>query len=325
MKRSFVFIVLALLWIVPPPLLAQATTLPVVATTTLIADVARNVGGDLVDITTLVPPDSDVHAFQPAPQDAVMIEQAAVVLVNGGNLEEGLLQLVESAATVPLTTVSDGVEMRYMDAPGDSTEVCDPNASDTNADETGEHPQEGGCDPHVWGDPHNVAIWAQNIADAFAAADPAHADTYQANAKAYSEKLAALDTDLETLLAPIPAARRVLVTNHDFLGYFAARYHFEIVGTVMPGASTLAEPAPQDVAALVETIKKYNVPAIFAEVSDVTSLANTIAQEAGDVRVVTLYSGSLSAADGPASTYIDYMRFDAQTIVDALMGQPPSP
>ena len=115
MKRSFALIVLALLWIVPPPLLALETTLPVVATTTLIADVARNVGGSLVDVTALVPPDSDVHAFQPAPQDAVMIEQAKVMLVNGGNLEEGLLQLVKSAATVPLTTVSDGVVMRYLD------------------------------------------------------------------------------------------------------------------------------------------------------------------------------------------------------------------
>ena len=356
--------------------LAQTAPVQVVATTTLIADVAHNVGGDLAEVVALIPPDSDTHAFQPTPQDAVVIAQAEVMLVNGGNLEEGLLDLVATAATVPITTVSDGVALRSFGEHADDAEGCavdehdhdddhdadeadhdhdddhdadgddhdhddDHDADEADHDHDDDHDAEaddhdhdddhdadgddhdhehdhGGCDPHVWGDPGNVAVWAENIAEALAAVDPTNADLYRANAAAYQDELAALDADLEALFAPLPDSRRVLVTNHDFLSYFAARYDFAVIGTILPATSTLAEPAPQDVATLIELIKEYGVPAIFAEVSDTDALATTIAAETGDVQVVSLYSGSLSAADGPAGTYLDYMRTNAQAIADAL-------
>src|SRR5690606_3357508 len=130
--------------------------------------------------------------------------------------------------------------------------------------EAGEHEHEededdhahGSCDPHFWTNPQNVMVWAENIAQAFASADPANAEAYHANAAAYIEQLAALDADIEALLAEIPVENRVMVTNHEFLGYFAERYGFEIVGVVLPGGTTLAEPAPQDVAELIEVIER---------------------------------------------------------------------
>ena len=318
MKRLLSPIVLLFTLIILPALSAQDSPLPVVATTSIIADVARNVGGDLVEVAALVPPDTDVHAFQPAPQDAVIIEQAAVVLVNGAGLEEGLLQLVESAATVPLTVVSDGVEALAF---GGDDVVCaleDEHDTDDEHEHDADEHEHGPCDPHFWGDPQNVQVWADNIASAFAAADPVNAEVYLANAATYNEQLDALDAELEAMFDAIPRQQRVIVTNHEFLGYFAARYGFEVAGTVIPGATTLVEPAPQDVAALIETIEAEGVKAIFVEVSDTSTLAGVIASDASDVEVVTLYSGSLSAPDGPAATYIDYMRTNARMIVDAL-------
>lgn len=342
MKRIILSIVPLFIALLPVGLHAQDSRLTVVATTTIIADVARSIGGDLVSVTALIPPDSDVHAFQPAPQDAALIAGADVVLVNGANLEEGLLALVEGSARVPLTVVSNGVPMlafgghdhhdendhaavEYIGVLGVDA-VCGEEAHDdedehsaedeTEADHDHEH---GACDPHVWSSPLNVEIWADNIAAAFAAADPENAAAYRDSAAAYKDQLALLDAELEALFASIPEGGRVIVTNHEFLGYLAARYDFDIVGTVIPSASTLAEPSPQDIAALIGTIRETGVKAIFAEVSDAGALARVIGQEAGDIAVVTLYSDSLSAPDGPAPTYIDFMRFNAQAIAGALI------
>jgi ABC-type Zn uptake system ZnuABC Zn-binding protein ZnuA len=320
MKRLYRFIVPLFMLLLPVSMSAQDAPLKVIATTTIIADVARNVGGDLADVNALIPPDSDVHAFQPAPQDAALIAEADVVLVNGANLEESLLALIESSASVELTVVSNGVPVLAF---GDHEHETigglgvDAECGEHHDDEEAEH-EHGACDPHVWGNPQNVAIWADNIAAAFSAADPDNTDIYAANAAAYKDQLAALDAELEAIYTNIPEASRVIVTNHEFMGYLVARYGLEVVGTVIPSASTLAEPAPQDVAELIGTIQETGVKAIFAEVSDPNALAQVIAQDAGDVAVVALYSESLSAADGPAATYIDFMRYDAQTIAGAL-------
>ena len=344
MKRSLPLIVLFFTLIIAPTLLAQDTRLQVVATTSIIADVARNVGRDLVEVTALVPPDTDSHAFQPSSQDAVMIEGADVVLVNGAGLEEGLLQLVENTASVDLTVVSHGAAVlgvgeAHQDEETDTdheehgaaesigilgedaaceNEEAHEEQSEADANDHDEEHEHGACDPHFWGDPHNVEIWAQNIADAFTVVDPANAETYQANASAYIEQLEALDAELEALFATLPESERLIVTNHNFLSYFVTRYGFEVVGTVIPSVSSLAEPSPQDVADLIGVIEQEGVSAIFAEVSDTSALAQVVARDAGDVTVATLYSESLSASDGPAPTYLDYMRANAQTIVDAL-------
>jgi len=173
----------------------------------------------------------------------------------------------------------------------------------------------------VWYDVANVIMWAGNIAAAFAEADPANAEVYAANAEAYIAELEALVEEIEAQIASLPEASRVLVTNHDFLAYFSVPYGFDVIGTVIPAATTLAEVAPGDIITLVDTIREYDVPAIFAEYSVSTDVAETVAREVGrEVAVVQLYSGSLSEADGPAATYIDYMRYNVSAIVTALGG-----
>lgn len=367
LKRLLIPILLVLMAFVPAS--AQESPLQVVATTTIIADVALQVGGDRVEVVSLVPAGADEHAYQPTPQDIARVARADVVLVNGAGLEEFLATLVGNAAGVQPVVISNGIRvLAYGGHAHDHDEHADEEHSDEHADEhamdeaiigvlgvdaiceadhddhgheedadhadeahSDEHADEahadeehahdhdhGECDPHFWGDPRNVMIWADNIAATFTAADPANANFYAANADAYKAELEALDAELEALLATIPAERRVLVTNHEFLAYFAARYGFEVVGVVL-GATTLAEPTPQNVAALVEVIREEGVRAIFSEATASARLAEVIAAEAGgDVIIATLYSGSLSPADGPAATYIDYMRYNAQVILEAL-------
>jgi ABC-type Zn uptake system ZnuABC Zn-binding protein ZnuA len=342
MKRLLALILPLFLFAAAWSALAQPAALNVVATTTIIADVARSIGGDRITVTTLVPPDSDEHAWQPTPRDAARLAEADLLLVNGAGLELFLGGLLDNAGSVTPVVVSNGITMLpaheahadgHVDDHADAKHigvlgvdmVCDEHdEQEAHSDDEQEAHQDdehahGACDPHVWTDPANVMIWADNIAAALAAADPDGAGFYAANADAYKAQLADLDAEIEALLAPVPAARRVLVTNHNFMAYFAHRYGFEVAGVVL-GETTLAETAPQQVAALVETIRAEAVPAIFTEVSAAAALAEAVAAEAGDIAVVALYSGALSAPDGPAATYFDYMRYNAQAIADALGG-----
>lgn len=313
---------------------AQGEPLKVVATSSILADVARSVGGEYVTVTALIPAGADGHAWQPRPADVLHVAQADLVLAVGIGYETFLGQLVDNAADVPQVVVSNGIPIlpfggHNMDDHDEADHeehiglygeagVCDDDPHEATA-EAG-HDDElahGACDPHVWTDPTNVMIWADNIAVAFAAADPDHAGEYQANAAAYHEQLTALDADVQAALAVVPEARRVLVTNHEFLGYFAHHYGFTLIGGIL-GATTLDEPDPQRLAALVKTVRELGVPAIFAEVSAASPFAQVVAQEAGIGVVTTLYSESLSAADGPAATYLDYLRYNAQQIAAAL-------
>lgn len=178
-----------------------------------------------------------------------------------------------------------------------------------------EHTHEpGSCDSHIWTDVQNVMLWTLYARDVLSELDPMHADVYAANAASYVAELQALDTEIEAILAPIPEERRVLVTNHRAFGYMAYRYDLEMVGTVIPGGSTTAEPSAEDIAALIEVIEDYGVPAIFTEniVSD--TLATQIAESTG-AQITQLYTGSLNS-DIP--TYVEYMRYNATTIAAAL-------
>ncbi len=220
---------------------------------------------------------------------------------------------VEAAFGYSLLTGHEG-EFLGLESDG----VCGDHdaAGDTHEDEEHEHVP-GSCDPHVWADPANAALWALTIRDTLSARDPAHAATYAAHADAYLAQLVTLDGDIQTLIAGVPADHRTIVTNHLALDYFAARYGLDVVGVVIPGGSTTAEPSVQDVLALIQTVQQYGVPAIFTDTTVSDSTAQQIASEAG-AKIVPLYTGSLSAADGPAGTYIDYMHFNATTIADAL-------
>lgn len=354
------------------PAFAQADRPVVLATTTILADVARNVAGDLITVEALIPADADTHAYEPTAQDALRISQADALLMVGAGYETFIEDLLANAgADIPVFVASNGIEILaagghdhdheedHHDAEATAEAGTDPLAT-PEADHADDHAHEGeeahlgvlgvdleceahdhdhekpagksltspseahddhdhgSCDPHVWTDPANGAIWAMNIAAALGEIDPANAETYAANAALYGETLAALDAEIAALIEAIPAERRVIVTNHEFMGYFAYRYGLEVAATVLPGVTTGAELDPQGAAALIALITDENVPAIFAEVSANPELAQIIAQEAGIAVVTELYSEALSAADGPASTYIDYLRYNAQTIADAL-------
>jgi len=323
---------------------AQDDGLKIVTTTSLIADVVQNVVGDLATVTSIIPAETDAHSFSPSPRDVAMIAEADVVFINGASLEEGLLEILEENSPVTPIVVSNGIEILgggHEDEHAEGVEateeanhehaaaeiigvlgvdaICD--ASEHEEEAEGEH-EHGGCDPHVWTNPANVIIWTQNIAAALSEADPDNAEIYAANATAYIAELEALMTEIDVLVAMVPVEQRILVTNHDFLAYFAHAYEFEIVGTVIPSISTATEVSPQDIVSLVETIEAENVRAIFAENVANTALAETVAEEIGyPVAVIGLYSDALSAPDGVAATYLDYVRYNAAAIVDALIGE----
>ncbi|MCE2473835.1 MAG: zinc ABC transporter substrate-binding protein, partial [Anaerolineae bacterium] len=179
---------------------------------------------------------------------------------------------------------------------------------------------EGACDPHIWLDPHNVIYWVLMIRDALSAADPDNAASYAANAEAYALELIALESDfILPALEALPAEKRVLVTSHESMGYFATTFGFEIVTTVVPGMSTMVEPSARDIAALIDRVSAEGVPAIFGDTQTSEAIMRTIASAVG-IEIFGLYSDTLTESDGPASTYLDYMRYNMTTIVSALQG-----
>lgn len=195
---------------------------------------------------------------------------------------------------------------------------CGADQHDEDEDEDDHH--HGICDPHVWMNPRNVMYWTLMIRDSLSEADPDNAAVYAANAAAYLNELLALSEDfIEPALDALPQQKRILITSHDSLGYLAASYDFKIIGTVIPGLSTVPESSARDVAALIDLIKAKDVPAIFGETTVSENIIQMIARETA-AELVVLYSGTLSASDGPAATYLDYMRYNLTAIIDALNG-----
>lgn len=279
--------------------------LTVAATTSLVADVVRQVGGGAVDVRLLVPLGADPHAFTPTPQDAAAVANAHAVFINGAGLETFLEKLLASAgAKTPVIPVSAGIPLLEAGAHEDE---------DVSEEE---HAHEGG-DPHTWFAPRNVMLWAQHVAAALSALDPANAALYAQNAAAYTVELEALDAWIRAQVAQIPAGQRQLVTDHTVFTYFAHEYGFEQVGAIFPGYSTLAAPSAQELAQLEDAIRATGARAIFVDRAVNPNLAERLAQDTG-LRVVFLYTGSLSASGGPAETYLAFMQYNVTAIVDAL-------
>jgi len=265
----------------------------VLAVESFLADIAQNVAGDRLAVETLIPLGVDPHAYQPTPRDAAKVADCNILIVNGAGIEAFLDPLLANA----------GGERLIITASAGLTPRPDPQ---------GEHPQ---GDPHFWLDPNNVIQYVENIRDGLSQADPDGSEIYAANAAAYLKQLIALDQWITQQLATLQPERRLLVTNHESLGYFADRYGFTVVGAVIPSVSTDASPTAQQMAALIEQIKATGAPAIFLEMGANPQLAQQIAAETG-VKVVTdLYTHSLSAPDGPAPTYIDMMKYNVGRIV----------
>jgi len=266
----------------------------VLASTTFLADIARNVAGDRVTVASLLPVDADPHSYEATPSDVAKIAGCKLLIINGADYEHFLEPLLQNAA-------------------GDR-EVIEASAGLTPRQDADE---EHGIDPHLWLDPNNVITYVENIREALTHFDPQGAADYQVNAETFSAELKALDTWIAEQVSQIPPERRLLITNHESLNYFADRYGFTIIGTVIESFSSDASPSAQQMAALVDQIKASRAPAIFLDAGDNIALAQQIAAETG-VRVVTdLHLESLT--DGPpAATYIDMMKHNVTQIVDAL-------
>ncbi|HEY9526706.1 MAG TPA: metal ABC transporter substrate-binding protein [Anaerolineales bacterium] len=263
----------------------------VLTTTTILADVARNVAGDRLTVGSLLPAGTDPHSYQPVPQDATMVERTKVLVVHGADYEGFLQPLLDSA----------GREKNVIEASKGARLLSD----------------EQGNDPHLWLDPNNVIVYVDNIREGLTQFDPDGADVYEANASAYIDHLTELDAWINGQVAQIEPKRRVLVTNHEAFGYFAEHYGFIVVGAVIPGYSSDSAPSAQQMADLIEQIKLHEASAIFLDASDNPDLAKQIAAETGVKVISDLHLESLTEG-APAGTYIDMMRDNVTKIVQAL-------
>jgi zinc/manganese transport system substrate-binding protein len=286
----------------------------VVVTTTILGDIAGNVVGDRGRVEVLMPVGADPHSFQPSASEAAALREADVVVVNGLGLEEGLQDLVEAAEAdgVPVVEGASFVEVLRF-----AWEEEDGGQQGEAVGEEGR--SHGTLDPHIWTDPARMADVVAGLGEALAVTDPACADRWRAAAEGYRQELLRLDEEIEAILSSIPNEQRKLVTNHNALGYFADRYGFEVLGAIIPGGATFAAPSPADLAALVETLEREGVRAIFAETTQPADLAEALAAEVGDqVVVVTLYTGSLGPGGSGAETYIGMQLLNAERIAAAL-------
>jgi zinc/manganese transport system substrate-binding protein len=295
----------------------------IVATTSILGDVVANVVGELATVQVLMPPGADPHDFEPSAQQAAELRTADLIVANGLLLEEGLLETIEAAETdgVPVIEIAPAVDPIAFAKDEEHSHDEGEEHSDEEGEEhsDGDDHEHGDEDPHVWQDPLRMAIAAELIADAVAQATGLDATTLTARADAYAAELEALDAELVAAYGAIPAECRKLVTDHDAFGYLAARYDFEIVGTIIPSGSELAEPSASELADLAATITSENVPAIFSESIFPTALAEALAREVGsDVALVTLYSDSLGDQGSGADTYVSLMRTNAERVTGAL-------
>ncbi len=284
------------------PTHAQLDKISVVATFSILGDFVKNVGGDSVNLTTLVGPNSDTHVYTPAPVDAQKIANAKLVIVNGLGLEGWLPRLIQSSGgKATMVVASKGVAARRVAAGA------------AGADERG-----GEADPHAWQSVPNAKIYVANIRDALIAADPAGTEIYRANAKAYLEKLDALDREVRDMVAKIPPDRRHVISTHDAFGYFAAAYGIAFIAP--QGVSTEAEPSARDIASIITQVKKQQIPAVFLENISDPRMMQRIAAETGAKIGGTLYSDSLTEENGDAPTYIDMVRHNIRALTSALSG-----
>jgi zinc/manganese transport system substrate-binding protein len=289
MRRLQFWLIAMMLVASAAPAHAQAR-LDVVASFSILGDFARNVGGERVNVTTLVGPDGDVHVYTPAPADAKKIADAKLVIINGLGLEGWLPRLVQSSGgKTAIVGATNGIAPLKIG---------------------------GDADPHAWQSVANARIYVANIRDALVAADPAGAGTYRANAQTYLAKLDALDREVRQAMTRIPQPRRKVISTHDSFGYFAAAYGVEFIAPL--GVSTESEASARDIAGIITQIRAAKIPAVFLENISDPRLMRRISTETGARIGGTLYSDSLTGEKGDAPTYIDMVRHNIKALTSAL-------
>lgn len=293
-----------------PPARAEADRLSVVATFSIIGDFARQVGGDRIDLTTLIGPQGDAHVYEPRPAAAIALARADVILVNGAMFEGFLTRLIEASGTsAPVTELTEGAHM-LPEAEGGHHHDHDHGHDDEARSDRTPH------DPHAWQSVANARVYVGNVARAFCAADAEGCTTYEENARAYIDELTALDEEIRQAIDAIPEDRRVAVVAHHAFRYFEDAYGVTFLAP--QGVSTDSEASAADVAALTREIRDHRAVAVFAENIADARLVEQIASEAGLSLGGTLYSDALSLPDGPAPTYAALMRHNAATLAAAL-------
>ena len=261
----------------------ESTPLPVVTTTALLADLVKNLGGDLVAVTALVPPGADVHSFQSTRADNIVVNRAALLVSNGGGLDQFLDQVIEGSAS------DDALHIFAAESLLDS----------------------GQDDPHFWQNPVFAVDYAQTIRDGLMESDPENSTEYQTNFDSYKARLTKLDFDIASTINTIDESRRHLMTFHDAFGHFAERYGWQVTALVDSDASQVS---PGPVVEILEQVKAQGIPAVFAEPQFSAGLLQKAAEDAG-IEVGTIYS---DVQDGEAATYIDMMLFNAKSLARLL-------
>ena len=278
---------------------AAAEPVPVVATFSILADLTRQVGGPQVAVTALVAPGGDAHVYQPSPADAQAINKAKLVVVNGLGMEGWIDRLIKASGTkAALVVASQGVTPQTM-----------------QEEEGGGAPRTV-TDPHAWQNLANGQIYARNIAEALAKADPANAALYRQRAQDYGQSLQALDGWVRQQIATVPAAKRKIITSHDAFGYFGRAYGVTFLAP--EGISTDAEPTAAGLGRLADQIKAEHIKALFIETMTDPRLIQTLAKESGAVVGGAVYSDSLSEAGGPAATYVAMFQHNVPAFVAAM-------
>ncbi|RUR30906.1 metal ABC transporter substrate-binding protein [Vreelandella andesensis] len=304
----------------------------VVTSFSILADMVENVGGEHVEVTSLVGPDGDTHMYSPSPGDARALAGADLVVFNGLLFEGWMERLIESSDYHgALVTATNGLQPRALGEAGHDESGHDEHGHDEHGhDEHGhdeadhdEHGHDGADhsehahgddDPHAWQDLQQAQVYVTNIRDGLMEADSANAQSYQANAERYLAEIAAVDSEIRDILSDIPASASV-ITGHDSFGYFSSAYGVNFLSPV--GLSTEADPSGASMAALVDVIEQENVQALFHENMTNQAIINQLAEETGLPIAGTLYADAL-ASEGDASTYLGMMRHNANVLHTAL-------
>ena len=355
-RRAFLNVATAVLALaLAAPAAAQSDRpIPVVATFSILGDMVKHIGGEHVDVATLVGPDGDTHVYQPTPADARAVSEARVLVVNGLQFEGWLDRLIDASDFRGIRVVAtEGIEPIGFDDEhdqGGSLEVHaeeaghdhdhddqaeaghdhdreehaeaatrdhdDDHDDETHAEAGDDHHDHGAFDPHAWQSLGHAVAYVDNITAALAQADPANAADFYQNRAAYGAEIEALDAEIRESMAGLPADRRIVVTSHDAFQYFGRDYGLTFIAP--QGLSTESEASAKDVARLIQQIRERDIRAVFIENVADPRLLKRIADETGAAIGGTLYPGALSGPDGPAPTYLDMMRHNATTLAQAL-------
>ncbi|MBW6472958.1 MAG: metal ABC transporter substrate-binding protein [Anaerolineaceae bacterium] len=308
-RKRLVYILLFLILMVSLAACSQVpknqdqSNLKVLAVESFLADIVQNVTGDRLEVETLMPRGLDPHSFEPTPKDVARINDSDILFVNGAGFEAWLEDIIENIPEeLVVVEASAGLQSRAV-------------VEEEYADED-EHDNE--IDPHFWLDPTLVITYAENIRDGLIVIDPAGEEIYTSNTEEYIQQLKDLDVYIQEKISVIPVERRLFVTNHESFGYFADRYGFKIVGTIIHSVSSGSAPSAQQMAELVDQMRATGAIAIFMETGSNPQLAEQLSTETGIKVVYDLYTHSISEAGGNAPSYIDLMKYNVEQMVSAL-------